>query len=316
MKKIISVFISFVFIDNTLSASMQVFAQTNDNIGSSSTQEIVLYSEYSAYLESSKKTDDELLANGYTYEEIEELRSFSFENALLERASHSDSELMAMGYTDEQIRLLKEYDASPLTENSPVLAATAVCTGKIVFHSYYEPNDQLFFLYHFSWSSMPLSGYVDTVAVSWQAIDSNALYISSSATYKRGTIYMSSTSTGEDYSSQILSLTAMLGFNGYMAEYETVQVVPEDNGTLAVWAKEGYLWFAITPDGDNTISTLKVYGAVGHKITIISVSVGFDASNGSYSFSFTPSSAYDTVGAANYTLKPDGTCYPNQGINF
>ena len=274
-------------------------------------QEQILYSEYDAYIENKQKTDEELLAEGFTIEEIQDLKDFCLEDALMERASHTEEELYAMGYTDEQIELLKAYDGSPLTADNPVLAATAVCTGSIIFNSYNTSSKQLMFLYHFSWSSIPICGHVDTVAVSWQAIDSNAHYISSSATYKRATIYLSSTSTGEDYSSQTLSLTAMPGFNGYKADYESVQTVPEDNGTLAVWAKEGYIWFGITPDGNNTISTLKVYGAVGHKTLALATSVGFDASSGSYSFSFTPTYAFDTVGAANYTLKPDGTCYAN-----
>ena len=241
------------------------------------------------------------------------MRDFCFEDALLERASHTEEELYAMGYTDEQINLLQAYDGSPLTVDNPVIAATAVCTGSVTFHSYNTSTGQLMFLYHFSWSVQPLYGHKDNVAVTWKGVDKDAHYMSSSATYKRGTIYYSSTSTGEDYKSESLALNAMPGFDGYEAEYESLQVVPEHNGTLAVWAKEGYLWFGVTPDGNNTFNMLKVYGAVGHVTKKISASssIGYSSSGNSYSFSFTPTDCCQTVGTANYTLKPDGTCTKN-----
>lgn len=290
--------------------NLPVYAASNKITAETQLNEQIIYSEYNAYIETKQKTDADLIAEGYTIEEINELRDFCLEDALLERASHTQQELYAMGYTDEQIDLLKAYDGAPLTADNPVLAATAVCTGSITFNSYNASTKQLMFLYHFSWSVQPLNGHNDYVAVTWKGVDANAYYISSSATYKRGTIYYRSTSTGEDYTSESLAFQAMPGFDGYKAEYESVQVT--DGGeTIAVWAKEGYLWFGITPDGNNTFNMLKVYGAVGHVTKKLSVNIGFSSSGNSYSFSFTPSNSCQTVGTANYTLKPNGSCYEN-----
>lgn len=310
MKRLICLLITMVFL---LNLNMPVYATSDEIAVDIQPHEQIIYSEYSAYIEDKQKTDEELLTEGFTIDEIEELRAYSLEDALLERARHTEEELHAMGYTDEQIKLLRAYDGSPLATDNPVLAATAVCTGSVTFHSYNTSTKQLMFLYHFSWSVQPLSGRVDNVAVSWEGVDANAYYISSSATYKRGTIYYKSTSTGEDYTSQSLTLNPMPGFNGYEADYESVKVVPENNGTIAVWANEGYLWFGVTPDGNNTFNKLKVFGAVGHvtKKLSSSINIGYSSSGNSYSFSFTPTTHCQTVGTANYTLKPDGTCTKN-----
>lgn len=310
MKRLICLVITLVFL---LNLNIPVYATSDEIAVDIQPHEQIIYSEYSAYIENKQKTDEELLAEGFTVDEIEELKAYRLEDALLERATHTEEELHAMGYTDEQIKLLKAYDGSPIAADNPVLAATAVCTGSVTFHSYNASTKQLMFLYHFSWSVQPLNGYTDNVAVSWKGVDANAYYISSSATYMRGTVYYRSTSTGEDYTTESLQFDSMPGFDGYEADYETVQVVSEDNGTIAVWAKEGYLWFGVTPDGNNAFNMLKVYGAVGHVTSKISASVGigYSSSGNSYSFSFTPSTSCQTVGKANYTLKPNGTCYEN-----
>lgn len=265
-------------------------------------------SEALQYIQNKQATDEELKRKGYSESEIKEIREFSYEEAMLERAKCSDAELHAIGYTDEQIKILRAYDGSELTENSPVLAATAVCTGTAYFNGYNSSLSKLSFVYKFTWNVKPFWCGTDTMAVSWRAIAPNATTINTSATSRRATIYYYSTTTGNYYSSIDYSTSLMSGFDGYKTSYDMLINVPlQPDDTIAAWGKEGYFRISLEPDGDNVINMIKVYGAVGHVSTTITGSIGFTTGDNPWSFSFTPAEKVDTTGIASYSIKNDGT---------
>lgn len=252
-------------------------------------------------------TDEELTSAGYTIEDIQNLRSFSYENALLERASYSYEQLVSMGYTDEQIIVLKNYDGSPLTVDNPVLAATATCTGAIYNTGYDTSRDEFVFNYQFSWNVIPFYEYSDRVSLSWLAVNPNALEISCSATSRTCIIYYFDTVTGEYLYAKYPTLTIMPGFNGYYADYN--MTYPDENSSSASWswAKQGAIYIGLKPDGNAQISLVKAYGAVGHVRLTGAIGIGYQVGSLSWSFSYTPSLTVDTVAISSYTLYRDGT---------
>ena len=66
---------------------------------------------------------EELLKQGYSQQEIEEIQEFSFEEALLERAQYSETQLRNMGYSDSEISNLKAF------LNNEISASTALASS-------------------------------------------------------------------------------------------------------------------------------------------------------------------------------------------
>ena len=100
-------------------------------------------------------SDAELMDAGLTEAEIEELREFSFEEAFLERAQLDRESLAALGYTEEQINVLKAYKGEPITDDSPILLASATCSGYFSYVS--TGTNSLSFNYHWIWSAPPMA---------------------------------------------------------------------------------------------------------------------------------------------------------------
>lgn len=293
--------------------SIVVYAETSNDSSASTQSNTTVTSEALEYIANRSLTDKQLKSKGLSDEEITELRSFSYENALLERASYGDSQLHAIGYTDDQIEILRAYDGSTLTEDSPVLAATAVCTGTFQFNGYDSSTRKLSIIYKYTWNVQPVFNRDDSIAVSWRTVDPSAYIISSSATYKVASIYYYSTTTGNYYKSINYTPNPMSGFDGYIAKYPLLINVPlQADETIAAWGKSGYFRITLLPDGNNTINMAKVYGAVAHSQLEIISALGYTVGSvAPWSFTFTPAIEYKTVAAANYTITNSGDCYSN-----
>lgn len=267
----------------------------------------VEYSEFELYQAIIGHSDQELISLGYSQEEINAIRDFSYEDAFLERAQLSYDELLALGYTDEQICILKEYKGEPIQANSVILRAAAVCTGNMTLHS--SSTSAMYYGYSWEWSLMPTNGHTDAVALSWVAVDPNAYFMSVTPTNKSGYVNYYSASTGNLNEQVPLSLSETAEFDGVRADFDVKRVVPEQpDGTIVDWAKQGVINVRLVPDGNNSINLIKTYGAVGHKIW--DCDIGFSASVGSegasYGFSFTPIDDVSTVGIASYYLYSNG----------
>lgn len=273
----------------------------------------MVYSEIDVIRERQSMSDEELLLNGFTEEDIANIRSFNIELALIERASLDVEQLKGMGYSNEQIALLKNYDGSPLTADSPVLAAAATCTGYITNDRYDAVNNTLAFTYRFLWSNVPLYQYTDVFSLTWQAVNDNALAISSSANVVMAYVMYISTTTGEFINQTNLTTSIVPGFNGYRASYDVCIPYQGSADTLWIWAERGTMHVQVKPDGANTLNIIKAYGAVAHKKIVGSYSVGYTpGANMAFSFSYTPNWVFDTLGVAAYSLGRNGQCVPLQ----
>lgn len=268
--------------------------------------------EYEMYQEMAACTDDELLDSGMTEAEIAEFRAFSLEDAFLERGKLPEKQLQVLGYTQEQIRVLKEYDGSPITDDSPVLLASATCTGSI--RSVSASASKISFQYQWQWSTPPAIQKKDKMAVTWLGVTPSASIISVSATYRHYCVNYYSSTTGAYVKYISGSPTSLSGFNGYSLGYDMVIPIPEtSDGSLTAWAKYGYMSFNIEPDGAAKMGLLKVAGGVGHASSALAGSVGVSASSSGVgvSISFTPVSTVSRVAYVNYTIKSDGSYYSN-----
>jgi len=320
MKRLFSVLMVIAFLAISLPTAGVVLATSMETQEANPSGEIAeetilsesVYSEGLQYVERKGMTDEELKEQGLSDQQIEEIRSLSYEERLLERASYSDEQLTAMGYTSEQIQILREYDGSPLTETSAVLEVLPACTGVFKFVSYETDIEALYFKYEFTWSSEPVSAYTDVMAVSWRAFDSQAYEIAVSPMYLAATIkYYGHSSGVQEVNQRLSTSTPIPGINGYQVQFNVLKAPESDDNTnIWLWAKKGTFSFALQVDGNNTISTLKAYGMLGHSMIDLGMdfSVGYTSSGTDYTFTFTATEELVPVAIAHYRIKPNGTC--------
>lgn len=269
---------------------------------------VTITNEYEAYRELAACSDEELSKAGLSKDEIEEIRTTNFESALLARASLPEDQLHNMGYTPEQIALLKAYDGAPLTPDSAVLAATSSCTGRI---SLYEncSTSKLSFKYTWNWNTPPVFSKTDAVGVVWEGYNLSSIAVSTKVYTKGGVAQYYSTLTGKRMIAydETLSITGHNGLSGYKAEFpmgKTVYPVQSD-GTNAVYAKSGYIYFGITGENAVELSHMIAFAAYGHAhlIAITGISIGADG----LSLSFTPSGKVDTLAPARARIYSNGS---------
>ncbi len=275
-------------------------------------------SEYEQIVHLQSQSNSELLMQGYSNDEIEEIREFSFEEAIMERASYSTEQLLALGYDYDEIEIIQNYDGSPLSADSPViLALSAVCEGYINFNSYNANTGEYVFYYQFEWDKAPFFRKTDYYGVSWQAVDANGHYIYAEPSqvvcllqyYSLSTSEIDSSGYNQYYCSEYVTPTIIPGFNGYYVEYESSRYFDNENGgQVLCWTKRGVMRVHIVPAGDYEINILNVYGAVGHTEATVSPSVGFSGGDSySWSFSFTPQNKINTIATYACSLRKDGT---------
>lgn len=279
MKKVVRLIVPFL-LSVTLLSSGVAFAADLGSVNAAPIDaepmlpEDTFYNEGSAYIASKAMTDQELLDAGLTEIQLEELRAFSMEDALLERAQLPTDILHAYGYTDEQIVLLREYDGSPLTENSSVLAATSDCVGTYDIGNY--STSSISFTYTWTWSIVPLVKMEDTVVVAWQGVRKpDNLYFDLTPSTNIMYLHFYNMTSGARASSQDISVQ---GVHSSTEDYTSFRfdMTTKDN---YYWAKEGVVYLTLYPDSSSSpINYIDLGAGYGHQTL-----------EGSYTFSVSPS---------------------------
>lgn len=270
-----------------------------------------VYNEGMAYVELKATPDSKLKAAGYSDEEIQEIRAFSMEDALLERAKLPTETLRAYGYTEEQIVLLREYDGSPLTLNSAVLAATSDCDG--VYDIGNASTSSISFTYTWTWNIVPLNKMTDTVVVAWEGVRlSNNGYMDLTPSTNVMYIHYYEMMSGERAVDQDTSVNGVHVTNKNYASY-SVDMAIDDN---YYWAKEGVVYLTLYPDNssatsDTAINYIDLGAGYGHQQ--VSVEYSFSVSE-TLSVSFTPVLIVNKINDASVfgRVYSDGRCV-NEG---
>lgn len=122
-------------------------------------------------------SDQELLALGYSVEDVAKLRGFSFEDALYERAQLSDDVLRNYGYSEAQIALLRAYREGEELSSDQLKDVSAAFTGSMVLN---EPRaddpprtTQMTATFTWHWTSRPLWLETDAVTCGYAGVSAN-----------------------------------------------------------------------------------------------------------------------------------------------
>ncbi len=274
------------------------------------------YSEYDYYTlvtELQSHSDQELLDIGYTYDDIEQLRSLSFQTALMERASLDKSVLKNYGYTENEISILKQISHGIMPMNDMSLRAVlAQCTGDFTINS--RSSSQWTLVYTWTWDKAPLFLGNDSVGVSWGAYNSTSSNIDVLMTSSKavGTCY--NTITGVTYNKN-LSRDQDADLNGvkYNFNMGTEGTDPND-----YWVKNGSVTVTVKIATGSTaqIHYMKLCGLYGHAVMKItgSPSVTPGAGDAAWGFSFSASTSVQTLAVAKYAYYTDSNI-PRQDLS-
>lgn len=276
------------------------------------------YSELEQLIHLRDMSEKKLSTLGYSSEESELIRNLDIEGLVLERASLSKDRLAALGYSAAEIAILKDYKGERITANSPVLAASATCTGTFVKVSI-SSSTAIKFKYIFSWSSCPLIQGTDKVGVRWAASNTESDYLACTTSSLSGQVNYYSDLTGAFLYTSYKTPKTSSGFNGRQYSFDVK--VPHDDPAEAdwVWAKSGNMSIQLEPTANYNqpnpnvvITAVEVYGAVGHKIIsgIIDVGISNDGDANSVGITFTPTYSVVAEGEAHYVIPRNGSIVP------
>lgn len=238
------------------------------------------FSEYDLYIQLQEMTEDELLSDGYSWEEVELIKNTEFEQLLMERGKLSFAQLSNLGYTDEEIIQLKNYCEGIAPYSSiDVYALAGVCTGKIVCSK--ASRDAFGFGYQWSWDHCPVVTATDAMAVRWCAFGFDGDYLDVDLTDSLGvvTYYLGN----QRYDIRSFSPEKSLEFRTLQCTFPVIDPLHRD-----AWAKQGAMSISLERDSTITrdIHHIKIAGLYGHSVINIGIpSITVSANDVGFSFS-------------------------------
>ncbi len=262
--------------------------------------QITYYNEIEEVLRMREATPQELREMNISQEEANEIAELDIEGAYYERAQLPESQLRAYGYTYEQIAILKAYDGSTITSDTPVVAASASCTGSASKVS--ASTSKIAFKYTWTWSSAPLFMRTDKVAVKWKAYNANSVAIDVNCS-KSTTVNYYWLSSG-NYNCDKNPTTSLINMNEGCSADVVMQYAKENNGNAdSIWAKKGTTTVTLTKSSTN-ISYIKFSGSYGH--AYVGFEGGISVGGEGISISFTPTTQITTYATVNKKLTSSG----------
>lgn len=171
MKKLVSFLIMFLLIMTPFSVSANVnVIDTNDQneLYSMVKKDTIIETKINEYDEFKKlqNTDENtLLSQGWTEQEIKDLKEFDFEKALKERANLSNENLSKMGYSSSKISSLKENVSNTALSEADLRAYSGVLTLKMGFMSTTNSARDWKIYYEWFWDPQPIFLTKDIIGI-------------------------------------------------------------------------------------------------------------------------------------------------------
>lgn len=166
-KKFLSIFISFIFL---FQFTTICFAQAS-SAEANATVYIVNEEEQINSLKA--MTDEELLSEGFSAENIQEIRDFDYFEALSERAQLPDETLILYGYTSNEIEELRQYIACGGKARKTISSSTLTLTLRPIRNT---AGKSVTFRVTWEWSHRPIIQFIDTVGVAWTTSNGSGSY--------------------------------------------------------------------------------------------------------------------------------------------
>ncbi|KJR49317.1 hypothetical protein UF75_0395 [Desulfosporosinus sp. I2] len=224
--------------------------------------------EYDKYKELTSKSDQTLLQEGYSKEDLKKLRSIDYKAELkkrvVENAKLDDETLNKKGYTPEQIMQIRSYVGTE--DQLQALSASLYLSTYVLSHSKSSSLSTANLRTDWTWTSAPILEMQDVVAAAW----SEGMYLQSANSYATASYYNQSSDVyhhTETYSvTPNLNNGASVTFNVLSASYP---------GT---YAKTGQ--FGTYVSKQSSVLELAVKTQYGHSTIFVRPSVSFSGTPG------------------------------------
>lgn len=279
-KKFLSMLLSIFIIISMFVPVTNVYANSNDSIDSNMNKtnniEYNEYNEYEIYKSIVSKTNSELLAEGYTEENIKNIRKFDYEKEVKKRANLPNDMLKKYGYTENEIKELKaiaKLDNIPEANLMSIARATLGSSIRVKnVGTITENNKKVRYVdlqYTFKWKKIPIFTSTDLIVI---AFDSNN---SSKYSYKKVSGYnlkanMTDLSSGKVINKQTVNWIYDTSSNKAVSAKFPIAVT-NLSGTVLQMCWDGIGVIRLT--NPNTSSRLYIDACYGH--TIINIVPSF-----------------------------------------
>lgn len=263
-------------------------------------EEMGTLNELEYLLEVQELSRDELKSKGLSSNEITELKEFSIEEAYLERAELPYETLIAYGYTDEQIEILKNYDGSPITAESEMMALAAKMSVS-KFTAYQASTSGFTVKYKWEWDSVPINRHTDRVVIYWRAYDSQPQEVDVTPSQNTAKITYFNLISGTERHSQVVNGAYSSLQNAVYVDVGLVKGTTDDE----YWAKKGEYTLRVEKTGSSALSYVKFGASYGHDTVSFTGDLSFTIGTG-FALTFSGSSMVDKVTNISCTYSYDG----------
>lgn len=286
IKKIISILIVISLLFSIFSIS--TFAVNVNLIG---TEEIIVINEWDEYKKIVSMSDAELLAMGYTSDEVAEIRAFDYEEEIRKTAELNDEILTAYGYTDEEIIALRKAAAmEEIPENVIQEISTATMISVLTYvssGSRIESGKTMYYVnmkYSWQWDRIPFLRIIDIVAVAYNSSTSDQFTYYATSNNK---VHANLQALAAGYTTRTQTKSWEYSVSKPNTISATFAIGVEDNdGVLTHFAYSGHGTFQLTNRSNN--ARLYVDASYGHSIVNLlpSFSVNLDGVDIGIDFDF------------------------------
>jgi hypothetical protein len=248
--------------------SSAVSAETNTEHETLVSQTVA--NEYDMYKDFNSKSENLLIKDGYTKNQITDLKSVDFKQELKKKvdrlAKLDDTQLVAKGYSVEQIKDIKNYTGSE--EQVYALSATLTFTTIIVGTSKSSTYSQATFRTSFTWSSVPVWLETDIIAVPW----SEGMYLDTGSFFTYGEYDYYDEYTDTYVSTSSTTVTPELNKGASIK----IDMGDHNSDIGGVYAKKGVMGYRIFKEA--SVTAIAIQPTYGHTtLHIGSPSVSFPA---------------------------------------
>lgn len=302
MKKVFSILLCTILLFCTIINPVQASAITVDS-SSIRTQ----LNDLDMYRYVQNTPSSELIAQGYSPQYINQVKSVDYEDLMYERAQLPTHILYRMGYDDSEIATLRKYDGAYITRGSDMYALTGTLTAEIYCTS--ASTSQYTVCYSWEWDHSPFVNATDAMGIRWIAIASDGLPVDVSAYSSEATVnyhYFLNTYTTITYDPSDSNFASETDFNALTCTFPMQTGISSDPS----YALSGELETTIKKDSGVTrqIYYLKICGVYGHSVINIGApSVSFTPGDTSIGISFSGGFNIDNIGIKKYKIYTNRT---------
>lgn len=303
MKRIYSLLLCTILIFCTFISPIQ--ASASATVDSSSG--ITTLNELDMYRYVQNTPSAELIAQGYSSQYINQVKSVDYEDLMFERAQLPTHILYRMGYNDSEIAILRNYDGAYITRSSDVYALTGTLTAEI--SCTYASSSQYTVRYSWEWDHSPLVNATDAMGIRWVAIASDGLTVDVSAYSSEASVnyhYFLDTYTTITYDPTDSNFASETDFNALTCTFPMQTGISSDPS----YALSGDIETTIKKDSGVTrqIYYLKICGVYGHSVVNIGApSVSFTPGDTAIGISFSGGFNIDNIGIKKYKIYTNKT---------